>query len=303
MSVFNAYMQLSGAIDADVRRGEPLSRRTTLRIGGPADLLVVAHSYTALAHTLDVLAHERVPWVVLGKGSNVLCADQGYRGCVICLGREFARLSAGAAAITCGAAALTSKLVNLALTSSLSGLEALWGIPGTVGGALAMNAGSRDEWIGSAVRDVVISRPGEGLARLNASDIVWGYRSASFAPDDIILEATFDLVPGERDAIARRMEALLKRRRLTQPLGVPTCGSVFKNPKARPVGALIEECGLKGTSCGGARISELHANFIVNENGARAADVCSLMKTMRDSVYEAYGIALEPEVRFLGFGA
>ena len=188
MSVFNAYMQLSGAIDADVYRDEPLSRRTTLRIGGPADLLVVAHSYTALAHTLDVLAHERVPWVVLGKGSNMLVADRGFRGCVICLGREFARLTVEGTSITSGGAVLTSKLVNLALTSELSGLEALCGIPGTVGGALAMNAGSRDEWIGSAVRDVVVARPGTGLARLSASDIEWGYRHASFAPDDIILE-------------------------------------------------------------------------------------------------------------------
>ncbi len=303
MSVFNAYMKLSGTIDADVFRNEPLSRRTTLRIGGPADLLVVAHSYTALAHTLDVLAHERVSWVILGKGSNMLCSDRGYRGCVICLGREFARFSVEDMAITCGAAALTSKLVNLALTSSLSGLEALWGIPGTVGGALVMNAGSRDEWIGSAVRDVVVAHPGEGLVRLKASDIIWGYRSASFTPDEIILEATFDLMSGEKDAIARRMEALLKRRKLTQPMGVPTCGSVFKNPEDRSVGALIEACGLKGASCGGARISALHANFIVNEGGARADDVCSLMKTMQDSVYEAHGIALEPEVRFLGFGA
>lgn len=303
MSVFNAYMQLSGAIDADVFRNELLSRRTTLRIGGPADLLVVAHSYTALAHTLDVLVHERVSWVVLGKGSNVLCADRGYRGCVICLGREFTRLSVEDTAITCGAAALTSKLVNLALISSLSGLEALWGIPGTVGGALAMNAGSHDEWIGSAVRDVIVARPGEGLACLKASDITWGYRSASFAPDDTILEATFDLIPSEKDAIARRMEALLKRRRLTQPIGVSTCGSVFKNPENRSVGSLIEGCGLKGTACGGARISTLHANFIVNENGACADDVCSLMKIMQDSVHERYGITLEPEVRFLGFGA
>lgn len=303
MSVFNAYMQLSGAIDADVYRDEPLSRRTTLRIGGPADLLVVAHSYTALAHTLDVLAHERVPWVVLGKGSNMLVADRGFRGCVICLGREFARLTVEGTSITSGGAVLTSKLVNLALTSELSGLEALCGIPGTVAGALAMNAGSRDEWIGSAVRDVVVARPGTGLARLSASDIEWGYRHASFAPDDIILEATFDLVPGEKDKIARRMEALLKRRRLTQPVGVPTCGSVFKNPCNASVGSLIDGCGLKGRSAGGARISTVHANFIVNEAGATADDVCTLMQEMHDRVLKTHGIALEPEVRFLGFGA
>ena len=303
MSVFNAYMQLSGAIDADVMRDERLSRRTTLHIGGPADLLVVAHSYTALAHTLVVLERENVPWVVLGKGSNILCADRGYRGCVICLGREFSHLAAEGESITCGGAVLTSKLVNLALKSSLSGLEACTGIPGTVGGAVAMNAGSRDQWIGSTVRDVVIARPGEGLVRLAASDISWGYRRASFGARDIILEATFDLVPDERAKISRRMEALLKRRKLTQPMGVFTCGSVFKNPPSGSVGAMIEQCGLKGTVHGGARISEVHANFIVNENRATADDVCALMRTMQDSVYEASGVNLEPEVRFLGFGA
>ena len=303
MSVFNAYMQLSGAIDADVYRDEALSRRTSLRIGGPAALLVVAHTYTALAHTLEVLEREDVAWTVLGKGTNVLCSDRGYRGCVICLGREFSRISSDGQSITAGAAVLTSKLVNVALTSSLSGLECLAGIPGTVGGAIAMNAGSRDEWIGSAVRDVVIARPGKGMVRLAASDIEWAYRRTSLGRDDIVLEASFDLEPAEKGAVARRMEALLKRRKLTQPIGVPTCGSVFKNPGDASVGALIEQCGLKGAVHGGARISNVHANFIVNENGASADDVCALMEAMRDGVYEKHGIELEPEVRFLGFRA
>ena len=303
MSVFNAYMQLSGAIDADVYRDEALSRRTTLRIGGPADLLVVAHTYAALSRTLDVLAREQGPWTVLGKGSNMLCSDRGYRGCVICLGREFSRLTVEGESIVSGGAVLTSKLVNLALKSSLAGLECCTGIPGTVGGAVAMNAGSRDQWIGSSVRDVVVARPGKGLVRLAASDISWEYRHASFQRGDIILEATFDLVADEHAKIARRMEALLKRRKLTQPIGLPTCGSVFKNPAHGSVGAMIEQCGLKGTACGGARISEVHANFIVNERGAKASDVCALMKRMQDSVYAAEGIELEPEVRFLGFEA
>ena len=303
MSVFNAYMQLSGAIDADVLRDEPLSRRTTLRIGGPADLVVVAHSYPALSYAIDVLDREKVPWVVMGKGSNILCADSGYRGCVICLGREFSRIAEDGESITCGGAVITSKLVNAALKLSLSGLECCTGIPGTVGGAVAMNAGTRDQWIGSVVRDVVIARQGEGLVRLAATDVAWGYRSTSFEPRDIILEATFDLVPDEREKIARRMEALLTRRKLTQPTGLPTCGSVFKNPHGKSVGSLIDRCGLKGTAHGGARISTVHANFVVNENGASAADVCALMKAMSDGVYDAFGIDLEPEVRFLGFGA
>lgn len=304
MSVFNAYMTLSGAIDADVRRDERMSRRTSYRIGGPAALFVAAHSYAALVRTVQVLADERVDWVIVGKGSNLLVSDRGYDGCVIVLDDEFSRTSLGEGGLlTVGAGAVLSKVVNEALKAGLGGLERCVGIPGTLGGAVSMNAGTRREWIGELVRDLVVLRPGEGLHRYEGSDIEWGYRSTSIPTSEIILEATLSLAPSSKEAIARDMEERLRRRRETQPLGVPSCGSVFRNPPERSVGVLLESCGLKGARQGGAQISEEHANFIVNRGGATAADVIALMGRAHDAVLSKYGIDLACEVKLLGFGA
>ena len=304
MSVFNAYMTLSGAIDADVLRDERLSRHTTYRIGGPAALFVAAHSYAALARTVAVLAAERVDWVIVGKGSNLLVADRGYDGCVITLDDEFSRIAIGDdGTVTVGAGAALSKVVNEALKAGLSGLEFCVGIPGTAGGAISMDAGTRHEWIGRRVRDLVVLRPGEGLHRYQGSDIEWGYRSTSLPTSEIILEATLSLEPSASQAIAENMESRLALRRERQPLGAPSCGSVFRNPPDHSVGALIESCGLKGVSCGGAQISPEHANFIVNRGGATATDVITLIARAHDAVLERHGIDLACEVKLLGFGA
>ena len=287
MSVFNAYMTLSGAVDA-----------------GPAALFVAAHSYAALARTLSVLEAERVAWVIVGKGSNLLVADDGYDGCVITLDGEFARHTfAEDGTLTAGAGANLSRLVNEALKAGLSGLEPCVGIPGTLGGAVSMNAGTRREWIGERVRDVVVLRPGEGLHRYEGGEIEWGYRSTTLPTSEIILEATLGLSPAPASAIAEDMDARLRRRRERQPLGAPSCGSVFRNPPNRSAGALIEACGLKGTVCGGAQISPEHANFIVNRGGATAADVISLISRAHDAVRDRFGIDLACEVKLLGFGA
>ncbi len=303
MSIFNAYMALSGAYDADVTRDERLSHHTTYRIGGPAALFVKVNSYPALLKTIEILGREGVDWVVLGKGSNILAADRGYDGCVIVLGREFSRISFDGSEVTAGAGATIARLVSETLSHSLSGLECLVGIPGTVGGAVSMDAGTRHEWIGARVKDVVTLRPGEGLHRYAGSDIEWGYRYTNIPTSEIILEATFSLVPDEKASIAERMESLVARRRLRQPLGKPSCGSVFRNPGSRSVGQLIGSCGLKGYSVGGACVSDMHANFIVNDGGARAADVIAVMSRVHDTVLDKYGIDLVPEVKCLGFGA
>lgn len=303
MSVFNAYMSLSGAIDAEVLRDERLSRRTSYRIGGPAALMVVAHSYEALAKTVSVLTAERVEWVILGKGSNVLASDEGYRGCVILLDDEFSRmtLDAEGATVTAGAGVVLSRLVNDAMKAGLSGLECCVGIPGTLGGALSMDAGTRREWIGRRVRDLVVLRPGEGMRRYSGDEVEWGYRSTSLPGNEIILEATLALMPAERSAIAADMDARLRRRRQVQPLTLPSCGSVFRNPPERSAGMLIQTCGLAGATCGGAQISEEHCNFIVNRGGATAADVVTLIQRAHDAVLERHGIDLACEVKLLGF--
>ena len=303
MSIFNAYMALSGAYDADVTRDERLSHHTTYRIGGPAALFVKVNSYPALLKTIEILGREGVDWVVLGKGSNILAADRGYDGCVIVLGREFSRISFDGSEVTAGAGATIARLVSETLSHSLSGLECLVGIPGTVGGAVSMDAGTRHEWVGARVKDVVTLRPGEGLHRYAGSDIEWGYRYTNIPTSEIILEATFALVPDEKAAIAERMEALVARRRLRQPLGKPSCGAVFRIPGARSVGQLIDSCGRKGYSVGGACVSDMHANFIVNNGGARAADVIAVMSRVHDTVLDKYGIDLVPEAKCLGFGA
>ncbi len=304
MSLFNAYMSLSGAIDADVRRDERLSHRTSYRIGGPAALFVACHSYAALVKTVAVLAEEQVDWVILGKGSNVLVSDEGYEGCVIVLDDEFARVSVGEDGIfTCGAGTLLSRAVSEAQRAALSGLECCVGIPGTVGGAVSMDAGTRREWIGPHVRDVVVLRPGEGMHRYEGSEIDWGYRRTSIPTSEIILEATFSLEPSTRAEISADMESRLRSRRSSQPLGKPSCGSVFRNPPDRSAGKLIEGCGLKGAVQGGAQISQEHANFIVNNGGASAADVIALMRRAHDAVLEKHGIDLSCEVKLLGFGA
>lgn len=304
MSVSNAYLSLSGNINGTVLLDEPLSRHTSYRIGGPAALFVRANDYAALVRTLEVLRAEGVRWVLLGKGSNILADDAGYQGCVICLGDQFARINVSAeeGLITAGAGAALSRVVNEAMRASLSGLEPCAGIPGTFGGALSMDAGTRREWIGQRVRDLVVLRPGEGMFRYAGSEIDWGYRTTSLPGSEIILEATLALEHSEKDLIAAEMDERLRRRGDTQPLSLPSCGSVFKNPPDHSVGKLIEECGLAGLSQGGAQISTVHANFIVNTGGASAADVLGLISRVHDAVLERHGVDLSCEVKFLGFG-
>lgn len=304
MSVSNAYLSLSGNINGTVLLDEPLSRHTSYRIGGPAALFVRANDYAALVRTLEVLRAEGVRWVLLGKGSNILADDAGYQGCVICLGDQFARINVSAeeGLITAGAGAALSRVVSEAMRASLSGLEPCAGIPGTFGGALSMDAGTRREWIGQRVRDLVVLRPGKGMFRYAGSEIDWGYRTTSLPGSEIILEATLALEHSEKDLIAAEMDERLRRRGDTQPLSLPSCGSVFKNPPDYSVGKLIEECGLAGLSQGGAQISTVHANFIVNTGGASAADVLGLIAYVHDAVLERHGVDLSCEVKFLGFG-
>lgn len=303
MGAFNAFMSLSGMIDTDVIEQEKLARHTSYRIGGKAELFVTCHSYHSLRRTIETLTREQVPWVIVGKGSNLLVADEGYRGAVITLGTEFSRFVLGddGHTITVGAGAILARVVNEALSKELAGLEFAVGIPGTIGGAISMNAGTRTEWIGSLVEDVVTYKPGEGIRHYAHDDIAWGYRECGLSRDEIVLEVTLSLAPGTKDEIRTKMERFLTRRRRTQPLGVPSCGSVFRNPPDRSVGAMIEECGLKGFSVGGAEVSDVHANFIVNKGSATAADVAEVIKHVHGKIKETYGVELRPEVKFLGF--
>ncbi len=303
MGLFNAVMSLSGAIDTDLIERERLARHTTYRIGGRAALFVVCHSYHALRRALTVLSEEDVPWVIIGKGSNLLVSDEGFDGAVVTLGREFARTVLGddGVTLTVGAGAMLARLVNDAYAKGLTGLEFAVGIPGTLGGAISMNAGTRDVWISRVIEDVVTFKAGEGLRHYAATDVAWGYRHCGLPRDEIVLEATLKLKRGSKSDIRAVMERSLARRRETQPIGTATCGSVFKNPPGRSVGKMVEDCGLKGFSVGGAEVSTVHGNFVVNTGSATAADVIAVIRHVYEEVRDVYGIELQPEVKFLGF--
>ena len=300
MSVEKAYGRLRGSLSGSVRRDEPLARHSTFRIGGPAALLVDCATVADLALATTVLAEESVAWTVLGKGSNILAADSGYDGAVITLGRDFKRHALEGEHLRTGAGVILAAIVNDAFSAGRTGLEFAVGIPGTVGGALAMNAGSRDEWIGAVVESVTLFVPGQGLVGVRGPEVAWGYRRSNLATRGIIVETALRIEEGDEVHIRRTMEANLRRRKRNQPLGVPSVGSVFVNPEGDSAGRLIQASGLKGSRVGGATVSDVHANFIVNTGGATAADVLKLIGLIRDTVKDMHDIELKPEVRFLG---
>ena len=317
MGAFDAYLRLEGSVAGAVRCDEPMAKHTTYRIGGPAALFVECASLSDLSLTIEVLAEEDIPWTVVGKGSNLLVADEGYPGAVLVLTGEFCqsdfgdyRLFDGPASeipklppviANAGGGLALSRFVQDAFGLGLSGLEFAVGTPGTVGGALFVNAGSRDAWMGSVVDSVTLYTPGIGLHMVAGSEIDWSYRSSGLSAQDVVVETRVRLVPKDRMMLHASMEASLKHRKASQPLGLPSCGSVFRNPEGDSAGRLIEACGLKGMAAGGAQISELHGNFIVNNGNATARDVLDLMGMIQDRVMEEHGVGLRPEVRFLGF--
>ena len=289
--------------DGDIYPNEPMARHTTYRIGGPARFYVRVNSIGALGQLIDVCDREGVPWVVIGRGSNILVSDEGFAGVVVSLGRDFRsmRVDEERGCIVAGAGVMLSAVVQEAFKRSFAGLEFAVGTPGTIGGALRMNAGSRSEWIGSRVLTVTSLIPGEGLVRRRGQEISWDYRRSSFAENEILLECELFVEPADPFYIRGKMEANLTTRKKQQPINEASCGSVFKNPEGLSAGALIEQLGLKGRRIGGACISEMHANFIVNTGQASARDVLGLMELVQAKVNETHGIQLTPEVRFLGF--
>ncbi|MBN2405249.1 MAG: UDP-N-acetylmuramate dehydrogenase [Coriobacteriia bacterium] len=277
-----------------------MAKHTSFRIGGPADVYVVCETTADVAETLTVLTEEHIPYTALGKGSNLLVSDEGYRGAVVVLGKQFKKHLRDGNRLEAGAACILAYVVQDALAQSLGGMEFAVGIPGTVGGALAMNAGSREQWIGAVTESVTLFVPGDGLIRLRGDEIRWAYRTSGLRERGVILESVLHLSPAAPARIRAEMEASLSRRRQTQPIGVASAGSVFVNPEGDSAGRLIESAGLKGMRLGGACVSNVHANFIVNDGGATAADVLGLVGKIQMTVKDTYGIDLKPEIRFLG---
>ena len=295
-----AHRDLARSLGGSVRAGEMMARHTTFRIGGPAALFITCDAVRDLKTSLEVLDDYQIEWTVLGRGSNVLVSDRGYDGAVIVLGRDFRKHAVDGEHLIAGGGVLLGTLVQEAYARGLTGLEFAVGIPGTLGGALAMNAGTRENWIGSIVEGVTLYAPQGGLLGLRGSEIAWEYRRTDLPPRGVIVEARLRIEAGDRDAIRYAMDGSLRRRKSSQPLGMPSAGSVFVNPGGDSAGRLIQSAGLMGARCGGAVVSDVHANFIVNEGGATAHDVLALMQRIMTVVEEVHGIKLRPEIRFLG---
>lgn len=279
----------------------PLAPRTTFRVGGPAEVLARVACESALAGLLDMAAMLEIPWRVLGLGSNILVPDEGLRGVTIALEGEFEGLEIAGTRVVAGAALPLARVARGTIDQGLAGLESLAGFPSTVGGAVIMNAGC----YGVEIKDVLVSTtvvlPGGVRRELRTEDLSPAYRSTNLQGSDaVVCTATFDLCRDDSGASAARLAELNHRRRGSLPSGRPHAGSVFKNPSGDYAGRLIEACGLKGRRCGGAEISTLHANVIVNNGGAKAVDVLELMCAMHRSVRDRFGISLRPELILTG---
>ncbi len=273
-----------------------LAPNTSMKIGGACDLFIKVTNETALAETVKLCRDEKIPFLILGKGSNLLISTNGYHGCVIALSQEPC-VSVEGQKITAWAGTPLSAVCLEALNSSLTGMECLYGIPGSAGGALFMNAGA----YGGEMRDVVcscryIDEKGE-INEMPAEEMQLSYRSSVFSKKNYIVSSvSFRLEKGDKTAIKARMDELMQRRRDKQPLEYPSCGSTFKRPEGYFAAALIEECGLKGFSVGGAQVSEKHSGFVINRGGATFEDVMAVVEHIKKVVLEKKGVELECEM-------
>ena len=280
---------------------EPMSRHTTFRIGGPADYFVTPHTKEEIRQVIRLCKEEEIPFAVLGNGSNLLVGDKGFRGVIIQLFKNFSDIIIEEETIYAQSGALLVRLANQAAEQGLTGLEFASGIPGTLGGAVVMNAGA----YGGEMKDVilwsdVLTEDGEFL-RLSGEELELGYRTSVIQKKHyFVLGAALRLKKGDQNEIRSVMEELKEKRVSKQPVEYPSAGSTFKRPEGYFAGKLIMDTGLRGFSVGGAQVSEKHCGFVINKGGATAEEVQLLMKEVADRVEEKFGVRLEPEVKMLG---
>lgn len=293
----------------EVLWNHPMARLSSLKVGGPADAVLFVDTIDDLIGLMAWLRRNEIEWWLIGRGSNILVPDAGLPGIVVILGRDFSTVdcmdpdtshSTDDALVKAGAAGFLSKLVRTCTVNGFSGLEFATGIPGSVGGAVAMNAGGWGQAVGDLVESVTVLDQDGRIRVLPAEAISFSYRQWSGLPGEIILEATFTLRRDTPEAVANRCEELRRQRLQKQPLEAASAGSFFKNPATgSAAGRLIEEAGFKGYRVGDAMVSPIHANFIVNTGNASAAEIIQLMEEIQQKVETLFGIRLEPEVRIL----
>lgn len=284
----------------NLTENEPMSKHTTFRIGGKADLFVSADE-KSLPQILKEAADEKIPVTIIGNGSNLLVGDGGIRGLVIEIGKGMDKIEISDNIMTVGAGTLLSKAANTAAEHGLSGMEFAAGIPGSVGGAVVMNAGAYGGEMKDIIMDVdVITREGE-YRRLTLEELELSYRHSCIIENEyIVIRARLMLQEKDEAQIRQVMEDLKNKRIEKQPLNFPSAGSTFKRPEGYFAGKLIMDAGLRGYSVGGAQVSEKHCGFVVNKGGATASDVVKLMNDVRNKVMEEFGVELEPEVKMIG---
>ena len=296
------YNQLVEIIEENrVLCDEPMSKHTTFRVGGPADYFVMPRNIAEVQNVVAMCRQYDMPYYVLGNGSNLLVSDKGYRGVIVQIYKEMNKIQIEGTTVRVQAGALLSKIGSAVLEAGLTGFEFAAGIPGTVGGAVVMNAGA----YGGETKDIlksatVLTTEGEVLTLYN-EEMELGYRTSIIAKKDyVVLEAEYELKLGQKEAIRAKMDELKVQRVTKQPLEFPSAGSTFKRPEGYFAGKLIQDAGLRGFTVGGAQVSEKHCGFVINKGDATATDIWELIQQVADKVMQEFGVQLEPEVKMLG---
>lgn len=284
-----------------VLQKEPLSRHTTFRVGGAADYFVSVKTEEEIWKVLTLCKEEGIPFFVLGNGSNLLVGDGGYRGVIVQICKEMNAITVEGDRLRVQAGALLSKIGNVALDAGLTGFEFGAGIPGTLGGAVYMNAGAYGGEIKDVIESATVLNPQGERMVLTKEELELGYRTSKVAKEGyVVLEAVLKLQPGDPEEIREKMAQLREQRVTKQPLEFPSAGSTFKRPTGYFAGKLIQDAGLAGLTVGGAQVSEKHCGFVINRGGATAAEIMELVRQVQQKVKETFGVELELEVRRLG---
>jgi len=302
MNQIDQLAQAAEQFGCKVCQDEPMSLHTTFKIGGPADLFITVHTKEAIKELYRLASELFLPLLPIGNGSNMLVSDSGIRGAVVALDGDFRQITlAEPYVIECGAGATLADACLFAKVNSLTGLEFAWGIPGAAGGAAFMNAGAYNCEMKSVLTACThVTKSGE-ISTLTGNELQLGYRHSAYTDNGCtILSLTLQLQKGSKELITASMDDLFNRRKSKQPLELPSAGSVFKRPEGNFAGTLIEQCGLKGRTVGGAMVSQKHAGFIVNVGGATCKDVLNLIDIIKNTVYQQTNVALECEVKTFG---
>lgn len=280
---------------------EPMEKHTTFEIGGPADYVIFPSSIEDVKAAFSLLRQYEIPFLILGNGSNVLVRDKGIRGAVVVFNALYSKMRADGNRIIAEAGASLKDISKFAASCGLSGIEFAVGIPGSLGGAVFMNAGAYDGEMKNVVRHVTSLSVDGTLHEWEFEQLKMGYRHSIFQENDqVICEVILELSPGNKESILEKMDDFTKRREMKQPLEYPSAGSTFKRPEGYFAGTLIDQTGLKGLRVGGAQVSEKHAGFVINAGDATAENVLELISKVQKRVFEKHGVKLYPEVRVLG---